>query len=48
MTHAPLIRPSGTFSPHAGRRLSVHVRCECPSPRVRGEGGAERRVRGVA
>ncbi|PYQ28124.1 MAG: hypothetical protein DMF56_16935 [Acidobacteria bacterium] len=39
--------PSGTFSPQAGRRATnLDVRVCCPSPRLRGEGGAKRRVRG--
>src|SRR5438045_9768663 len=41
--HSPLIRPSGTFSPRAGRRGTV-----APRPAQRGEGGAKRRVRGVS
>src|SRR5438270_11146231 len=40
---APLIRPSGTFSPPAGRRATVP-----PRPATRGEGGAKRRVRGIS
>ncbi len=44
----PLIRPSGTFSPQAGRRaLEQHVPREPLSP-PRGERVAEGRVRGVA
>jgi hypothetical protein len=39
----PLIRPSATFSPQAGRRTS----CEIPRPAKRGEGAAKRRVRGL-
>ncbi len=37
----PLIRPSGTFSPQAGRRFF-----EPPRPAQRGEGRAKRQVRG--
>src|SRR5205807_9249354 len=38
--HRPLIRPSGTFSPQAGRReTNLDARACCPSPRLRGEGG---------
>ncbi len=45
----PLIRPSGTFSPHRGEGQKVTFcvsNSRCPSPRSRGEGGAKRRVRG--
>ncbi len=41
----PLIRPAGTFSPLAGRREHTDGAL-FPSPRTRGEGGAQRRVRG--
>src|SRR5713226_8550300 len=39
----PLIRPSATFSPQAGRRTLREI----PRPAKRGEGAAKRRVRGV-
>jgi hypothetical protein len=42
----PLIRPSGTFSPRGGEKGDDEG--GGPSPRLRGEGGAERRVRGEA
>src|SRR2546428_11967390 len=38
----PLIRPSATFSPQAGRRTSREI----PRPAKGGEGAAKRRVRG--
>src|SRR5437870_1971790 len=38
----PLIRPSATFSPQAGRRTSREI----PRPAKRGEGAAKRQVRG--
>src|SRR4029077_16711086 len=38
----PLIRPSATFSPQAGRRISREI----PRPAKRGEGAAKRRGRG--
>jgi hypothetical protein len=34
LMNSPLIRPSGTFSPQAGRRTTV-----APRPAQRGEGG---------
>src|SRR6266566_2303153 len=39
----PLNRPSATFSPQAGRRISHEI----PRPAKRGEGAAKRRVRGL-
>src|SRR5437016_117422 len=44
--HEPLTRPSATLSPLRGARGSRHSHRECPSPRLRGEGAAKRRMRG--
>ena len=38
----------GHLLPASGEKGSRRLRPECPSPRLRGEGGAKRRVRGVA
>src|SRR5437667_358306 len=43
----PLTRPSATLSPLRGARGTRHAHVECPSPRLRGEGAAKRRMRGV-
>src|SRR5437588_4987494 len=44
--HEPLTRPSATLSPLRGARGTRHSHRECPSPRLRGEGAAKRRMRG--
>jgi hypothetical protein len=44
----PLIRPSATFSPQAGRRRCGTLSPVCPSPRFNGEKVAEGRMRGSA